>query len=114
MEVEVMQLPVSDANGQPLATGDKVQVKGSDRYGAPTGVVIGYTKETHTVEEARLDADGNLKQESEDKTGSKPVRIIIRLANGENDDYRPSAGRVFKIDGDGAPDETDVDAAATA
>lgn len=112
-EVPDVQLPVADANGNALTTGDRVRVEGSDRYGTPTGVVVGFTRLVYRREVAFIDADGDLQREDEDmveQAGEKPVRIHVKLDDGQDDDYRPSQGRVFKLgDEDAAPDAPDAE-----
>lgn len=97
MDIEPIQLPVTDAEGQPLATGDRVQVTGSDRYGEPTGVVVGFERRINTTEVCTIDADGQVVNEVIDETGEKPIRIRVMLDDGQDDNYLPSQGRVTKI-----------------
>jgi hypothetical protein len=70
------KLPLRYPNGKRVRVGDRVQVFNSDRYGDPTGVVIGA---------------------GDDIDDGKGQRIRVRLDGGQNDDYHPSLGRVQRI-----------------
>lgn len=91
--VPTIPLPegVTDANGKPLQTGDRVHVTGSDRFGEDDGIVIGCI----VRQDWRIVPDGELRQVHD----HKPIRIRIRLDNGtDGEDYSASAGRVTRID----------------
>jgi hypothetical protein len=67
------KLSVRDLNGKRLRIGDTVKVFNSQRYGNPTGQLLGL-------------ASG---------VGSQGQRVRIRLDSGEN--YTPSVGRVERL-----------------
>jgi hypothetical protein len=97
-DVPQFDLGVTDADGQPLQTGDRVKVTGSDRFGEDEGTVIGAVcihPERENITDYRI-VDGELVNVTTQP--DERVRIRVRLDNGvDGDDYTASQGRVTKV-----------------
>lgn len=68
-------LGITDADGNPLTVGDRVQILGSDRYGDPYAVVKGPGPDLDDFK----------------------VRVHVALEDGQDDTYTPSVGRVHLV-----------------